>query len=61
MYAIEKKVTVNKNSTWQRVSEWSTRDLAVNLARMQFGTSNPAIRIVDTEKAEPVTNQVKRR
>jgi hypothetical protein len=62
MFAIEKKVTTDKkNTTWERVSEWSTRDLAVNRARMQFGTRNQFIRIVDTEAAAKLTENPNKR
>jgi len=62
MFVIEKKVqTDKKTSTWQRVSEWSTRELAKNISRMQFGQRNQFIRIVDTEAAAKLTENPNKR
>jgi hypothetical protein len=53
MFVIEKRAGATgraKDAKWVPISEWSTRDMAQNIARMQFGKSNPLIRIVEAKK-----------
>jgi hypothetical protein len=50
MFVIERNTGPLNAPKWETVSEWSTRDMAINKARMQFGRNNPSIRIVDRGK-----------
>jgi hypothetical protein len=47
MFVIERNTGTLNVPKWEAVGEWSTRDMAMNIARMKFGQNNPSIRIVD--------------
>lgn len=50
MFVIERKTTSGRTAKWERVEgEYSTADLAKNIARMRFGRNNPAVRVVDRD------------
>lgn len=56
MWVIEKRTGPNpKMLKWERLEgEFSTRDLAKNIARMRYGKANPVIRLTDTEARKTV-------
>lgn len=50
MFAIERKTGAGRTAKWDPVEgEYSTADLAKNIARMRFGRNNPSVRVVDRD------------